>query len=499
MYCYRCNGTLDLRRDTCTKCGTDIRVFKKIVYASNRYYNSALVKAEARNLTGAREDLKQSLYLYKNNTNARNLLGLVYYAMGEPAEALKEWVISKNYAPESQVADRYINKMRHSVREIDSEGHGVKKLNQAINYVQNDAEDLALIQLKKICSVHTNMTKAYNLLALMYMKDGKYEQAKKALNKCLAVDKGNVQAFRYMKEIEEAELRNGTKNVGVVGEEDREQLIIPVRFRDYGSYLANALYILIGLVLGMLIAWFVIVPGRVQKEMGSAEETQRSYEEVISSLQERVAISEADETSTEEVYSIDPTSDESGTEEPKVIEQLPEKPVVNTSWGANQHAVEECVTTVNIPDYPATIKTFLTIDPKSLSEANKDHYRNISGMLFDAGNVSTMFATADALLAEEKYEEAADYYNSMSFLFPENGDIKLKAAEAYEKAGQQETAANRYWLCAVLYPDTPISEVGTAKYKELTGNEEVKMPETPIDIAAETEAKPLQYYLDQLE
>ena len=58
MYCYRCNGTLDLGRDTCGKCGTDIRIYKKIVYASNRAYNSALVKANSRNLSGAREDLR---------------------------------------------------------------------------------------------------------------------------------------------------------------------------------------------------------------------------------------------------------------------------------------------------------------------------------------------------------------------------------------------------------------------------------------------------------
>ena len=53
MYCYRCNGLLDLKKDTCSKCGTDVRMYKKIVYASNRKYNEALSKAEARNLSGA--------------------------------------------------------------------------------------------------------------------------------------------------------------------------------------------------------------------------------------------------------------------------------------------------------------------------------------------------------------------------------------------------------------------------------------------------------------
>ncbi|MBR4768151.1 MAG: hypothetical protein IK088_04150, partial [Lachnospiraceae bacterium] len=87
MYCYRCNSTLDLKKETCSKCGTDIRMFKKIVFRSNRRYNSALDKARARNLTGAKEDLQVSLRLYKKNVQARNLLGLVHYAQGETAEA----------------------------------------------------------------------------------------------------------------------------------------------------------------------------------------------------------------------------------------------------------------------------------------------------------------------------------------------------------------------------------------------------------------------------
>lgn len=121
MICYRCNGTLDLRKDTCSKCGTDIRSYKKIVYLSNRYYNSGLEKAKVHNLTGAKEDLEQSLFLYKEHTDARNLLGLVYYAMGEPAEALKQWVISKNLSKDSRVADRYIDYMRNSVSKSNSE------------------------------------------------------------------------------------------------------------------------------------------------------------------------------------------------------------------------------------------------------------------------------------------------------------------------------------------------------------------------------------------
>lgn len=288
MICYRCNGTLDPRKDTCSKCGTDIRAFKKIVYQSNRYYNSGLEKAKVHNLTGAKEDLQQSLFLYKEQTEARNLLGLVYYALGEPAEALRQWVISKNLGRDSRVADRYIDYMRHAMKESNSEVVGVKKLNQAISYLKNDSGDLALIQLKKLCTAFPQMTKAHDLLALIYIRDGKREQAKKLLKKVLSVDSGDRFATRYLNEIEKTELENGAKNVGTVGDDDREQLIIPVRFRDYGSYLVNALYILLGLVLGVLISWFVIVPGRVEKQTELLKNSLASYEAQVSDLNHQI-------------------------------------------------------------------------------------------------------------------------------------------------------------------------------------------------------------------
>ena len=148
MICYRCNGTLDLSRDTCPKCGTDVRFFKKIVYMSNRYYNDGLAKAEARDLTGARESLKTSLNLYKKNTNARNLLGLVLYAMGESAEALKMWVISKNYEPGKNMCDRYMNYIRRNMNSLDSDDHGIKRFNQALNYAH---KLLNICKMKSCC------------------------------------------------------------------------------------------------------------------------------------------------------------------------------------------------------------------------------------------------------------------------------------------------------------------------------------------------------------
>ena len=91
-------------RRHCQACGRDVSLYRRIVRTSNTYYNVGLEKAKVRDLSGAAVYLKKSLDLYKKNTDARNLLGLVYYELGETVDALAEWVISKNLQPEDNLA-----------------------------------------------------------------------------------------------------------------------------------------------------------------------------------------------------------------------------------------------------------------------------------------------------------------------------------------------------------------------------------------------------------
>jgi len=104
MYCYNCGCRLS-EHDFCTSCGVDVARYKRIMIISNVYYNDGLEKAKVRDLTGAITSLRQSLKFNKNHVEARNLLGLVYFEMGEVVAALCEWVISKNLKPEKNVAD----------------------------------------------------------------------------------------------------------------------------------------------------------------------------------------------------------------------------------------------------------------------------------------------------------------------------------------------------------------------------------------------------------
>ena len=77
----------------------------KLLYQSNYWYNDGLGKARIRDMSGAIASLKKSLQYNRANVASMNLLGLVYYGRGDVVEALVEWIISKNFQPQDNIAD----------------------------------------------------------------------------------------------------------------------------------------------------------------------------------------------------------------------------------------------------------------------------------------------------------------------------------------------------------------------------------------------------------
>ena len=99
----------------------------KLVYQSNYWYNDGLKKANIRDLSGAIVSLRRSLQYNRANIAARNLLGLVYYGRGDVAEALVEWILSKNFKSHENIANYYIQKTRENSAELEAVNQAVKK------------------------------------------------------------------------------------------------------------------------------------------------------------------------------------------------------------------------------------------------------------------------------------------------------------------------------------------------------------------------------------
>lgn len=267
MFCYNCGCRLS-DHDFCTSCGADVARYKKIMYIANMYYNDGLAKAKLRDLTGAITSLRQSLKFNKNNVEARNLLGLVYFEMGEVTAALCEWIISKNLKPEKNVADDYINRIQSSASRFEALGQTVKKYNQALNYCKQGSKDLAIIQLKKVLSMNSKFIRAHQLLALLYMDAEQWEKAKRELAKCVNLDRNNTLTLTYMKEVESIlNPEEGVKPSKKKQEEavryqsDNEVIIQPMNVAEpKRSGAGTLLNIGIGLLIGAAAMYFLVVP-----------------------------------------------------------------------------------------------------------------------------------------------------------------------------------------------------------------------------------------------
>lgn len=166
------------------------------------YYNEGLEKAGVRDLSGAVVSLRQSLKFNKNNVEARNLLGLVYFEMGEVVAALSEWVISKNLRPQKNIAGDYLEMIQSNATRLDTINQTIKKYNQALVYCAQDSKDLAVIQLKKVLSLNPRFIRAHQLLALLYIDSEQWEKAKRELDKCCRIDANNRLTLRYLQEVE---------------------------------------------------------------------------------------------------------------------------------------------------------------------------------------------------------------------------------------------------------------------------------------------------------
>ncbi|MCR5737303.1 MAG: tetratricopeptide repeat protein [Eubacterium sp.] len=295
MICYNCGSVLT-NSDFCGNCGMDVSVYKRIVRLSNTYYNAGLTKAKNRDLSGAVDSLRRSVKLNKRNIDARNLLGLVYFEMGETVQAFSEWVMSTNIQPDNNPADKYLLAIQQEKSKVDELNRTIKKFNVALNYAKHDTDDMAIIQLKKVLNQNPKLVKASQLLCLLYMKQGQYERAKRTIKKSLKVDKCNPLSIRYLREINEymdeerkndpetrMERRRNLRGVLV----DREYLsgndvIIPNNnFKEAVSGAQGILHLIIGLLIGAALVYFIVTPARMSKITEDKNEAAVEYKREI--------------------------------------------------------------------------------------------------------------------------------------------------------------------------------------------------------------------------
>lgn len=441
MECYNCGAKLG-GGDICPNCGTNVKIYKKIIMASNMYYNDALEKAGVRNLSGAVESLKASLRFNKLNIDARNLLGLVYFEMGEVVAALTEWVISKNYQPGDNAASRYLDEIQNNPSRLDSINQTIKKYNQALQYCRQDSRDLAIIQLKKVLSLNPKLVKGHQLLALLYIQDHKYDLAKKSLRNAGKIDADNTITLRYLKEanagLRESNPNKKQKNDELVSYQSGNETIIQPRYLKDNSAIGTIINMVIGIAIGVAITCFLVVPGVRRDVQNKAKAEVLEANNTISAKNQNISALEAQiEDLTAQV------TDAKGNEEMSAsrinsYEQLLMAYIAYTE--ADIEAAGAALGNVNV-DY--------------LSEDAKTIYGTINTEV-NADYISTLYQQATEAYNAQEYETAITNFEKIVEMDEtyEKGNALYYLAQSYRKNDDLKTARTYYQKVVDLYPRT---------------------------------------------
>lgn len=272
MNCMNCGAFLTAAdMEYCPHCGSNVLIQRKVDYLSKYYYNQGLEKASIRDLSGAISCLKQSLTYNKANIQARNLLGLVYFETGEVVAALSEWVVSKNLMPNRNLASEYIEKLQANPNKLEAINETIKKYNHALIMCRQGHEDMAAIQLKKLLNQNSKLIKGYHLLALIQMKNGEWNRARRTLKKAARIDKTNTTTLRFLREVDEQtgvttslEKRNRRFFRGAQGEQEDENPVGEMRvaasaYREH-SKIPLFFTLLLGIAAGAAAFWLLAVP-----------------------------------------------------------------------------------------------------------------------------------------------------------------------------------------------------------------------------------------------
>ena len=289
MNCMNCGAFLvDKDLDYCPKCGCNVLIQKKVDYLSRKCYNEGLEKASVRDLSGAISCLKQSLMYNKHNIQARNLLGLVYFETGEVVAALSEWVISKNLQPSRNLASEYINKLQANSNKLEAINETIRKYNDALNLCREGHEDMAAIRLKKILTQNPKLIKGYHLLALVQIKEGEYNKARRTLRKAAKIDKTNTTTLRFLSEIDKqtgVSTRLDRQNKRSKKQVDSSESDMVIRTPQYKEKSRVSLFftLIAGFAAGLLAFYLLAVPAIRQGIYREANQQIVKYSDAVSS------------------------------------------------------------------------------------------------------------------------------------------------------------------------------------------------------------------------
>lgn len=439
MKCFNCGADLK-DSEYCSQCGADVKLYSRMLKLSNAYYNEGLEKAKVRDLSGAVLALRESLKINKKNTNARNLLGLVYFEMGMVVDALTQWIISRSFQSTKNMADKYIEAVQNNPARLDSINISLRKYNQALVYCQQESYDLAIIQLKKVLSVNGKLLDGHLLLALLYMKTENVSRARAELKKVLAVDCTNTKALRYMQAldqqtVEEKPQEEDSNKDAIAYTRGNETIIQPVGVKDNSGFHA-VLNVVIGVVIGVAVMGLLIMPALQSKKSGELNKAVAEYSDQVDAKSATLDSLQAENDSLKQ----------QNEEAAKAASEAADKV-------SSYEELLKAYASYSSGDSAAALEQLEAINQDTLSDDAKTLYSSVFSEV-GATAVQDLYRTGYDAYQKGDYATAIEDLGKCYELDNTQGDALYFLARSYHKSGDTENAKTYYQKVIDEFPNT---------------------------------------------
>lgn len=431
----------------------------KLVYQSHYWYNDGLKRANIRDLSGAITSLRRSLQYNRGNIAARNLLGLVYYGRGDVVEALVEWILSKNFQSRDNIANYYISKVQEIPGELEAINQAVKRYNQSLTYAQQNGEDMAIMQLKKAIADHPTYVKAHQLLALLYIQGGQYNNARAALRDAHKLDTTDPVTLRYMHELNQLR-KERTSSVGekpkkgqqtVTYNIGNETIIQPVSdsFKEQTT-MHTTLNIIVGALVGLALMWFLVMPAILSSR-------QEKINEQTVAFSDQIAAQEAQISALKKELEEYRASSEEGEKAKATAESTQESYEIVIE--ISKHMANATMSDA------AMLEQMLKVNPDSLGATGHDKYEEVVNTLYPR-MCEKLYNTAKQNYEVANYKTGIDNLEKVMLMSEgyADGNAKLLLAQSYEKTNEQDKANLFYQELVEKYKNT---DVGTKAQEAL--------------------------------
>ena len=442
MKCFVCGSSME-DGYVCPRCGSMNPVAKKIIYSSNWHYNRGLASANIRDLSGAAQSLRTALSYNKKNTKARNLLGLVYFQMGEIVDALSEWVISVHFQQEGNDAVRYLKTVQDNPSLFQEAGKVISEYNQALEFIKAGNSDMAMHRLRKAVSMNPKYVRAYQLLALLYMERGQYAGARRALARAIKVDRNNLTTLNYLKEVNQHYKKpQKAAQAAAVRISDPTPIIIEKKpekeYNEYNTGFISFINILIGIVIGAAVIWLLIVPSITKSKESAYNDAVVNYSAQISERNKEISSLKTQVESLQKSVSeyesrVGSTVDDAGESRKNL-----EKAILNF--------LEDDVSTAG--------KAVSQIDPDAITDDTQKEIYNALRMATKDSITPTLYANAELAFENGNFTEAIDGFSKVLRMDNTYSSAVYYLARSYHRAGDLVNAASYYQQLVQNYSDS---------------------------------------------